>query len=177
MSALANSIRSPNTAFYSLSLSGSNMPAGMAVLLHPLSRGSVRLNASAPATSEPIVDYRTLSNPLDVEILAEFVRFTRAYHFNTSLADYGPVELMPGADVTSDEDLAEFIHRSAGPSEYHPSGTAAMLPRELGGVVDEELKVYGVRGLRVVDASVMPTLPGANTCQTVYAIAEKVSND
>ncbi|KAK8001594.1 oxidoreductase [Apiospora marii] len=96
-------------------LSGSNMPAGMAVHLYPLSRGSVRLNASAPATSEPIVDYRTLSNPLDVEILTEFVRFTRAYHFNTSLAAYGPQELMPGSDVTSDEDLAEFIHRNAGP--------------------------------------------------------------
>ncbi|KAK7954670.1 hypothetical protein PG988_015364 [Apiospora saccharicola] len=177
MSALANSIRSPNTAFYSSSLSGSNVPIGMSVLLHPLSRGSVRLNAAAPATSEPIVDYRTLSNPLDLEILTEFVRFTRAYHFNTSLADYGPEELMPGPDVTSDEDLADFIRRSVSPSEYHPSGTAAMLPRELGGVVDEELKVYGVRGLRVIDASVMPTLPGANTCQTVYAIAEKVSDD
>jgi choline dehydrogenase len=52
------------------------------------------------------------------------------------------------------------------PMEYHPSGTCAMLPLELGGVVDE--------ALRVVDASVMPMLPGANTCQTVYAIAEKV---
>jgi choline dehydrogenase-like flavoprotein len=51
-----------------------------------------------------------------------------------------------------------------------------MLPRELGGVVDEELRVYGVRGLRVVDASVMSTLVGGNTCQTVYAIAEKVSD-
>lgn len=177
MGALANSIRSPNTAFYSLSLSGSNVPGGMSVLLHPLSRGSVRLNASAPATSEPVVDYRTLSNPLDIEILAEFVRFTRAYHFNTSLAAWGPEDLMPGPDVTSDEDLAEFIRRSVSPSEYHPSGTAAMLPHELGGAVDEELRVYGVRGLRVVDASVMPTLPGANTCQTVYAIAEKVSDD
>lgn len=50
-----------------------------------------------------------------------------------------------------------------------------MLPREFGGVVDEELRVYGVTGLRVVDASIMPTLPGGNTCQTVYAVAEKVS--
>lgn len=49
-----------------------------------------------------------------------------------------------------------------------------MLPRALGGVVGEDLAVYGVRGLRVVDASVIPTLPGANTCQTVYAVAEKV---
>jgi choline dehydrogenase len=62
------------------------------------------------------------------------------------------------------------------PTEYHPSGTCAMLPRELGGVVDETLKVYDVGGLRIVDASVIPTLPGANTCQTVYAIAEKVGS-
>ncbi|KAK7966437.1 oxidoreductase, partial [Apiospora aurea] len=176
MNALASSMRSPNTAFYSLSLYGSNVPAGSTVFLHPLSRGSVRLNATAPGTSEPIVDYRTLSNPLDLEILAEFVRFTRTYHFNTSLAAYDPQELMPGPDMTSDEDLAAYVRRSVSPSEYHPSGTAAMLPRELGGVVDEQLKVYGARGLRVVDASVMPTLPGANTCQTVYAIAEKAAD-
>ncbi|KAK8110717.1 uncharacterized protein PG998_007174 [Apiospora kogelbergensis] len=157
MNALATSIRSSNTAFYSLSISGGNMPAGSSVLLHPLSRGSVRLNTSAPTTSEPVVDYRALSNPLDLEILAEFVRFTRAYHYNTSLAEYDPYEMLPGP-------------------EYHPSGTAAMLPRALGGVVDEQLKVYGVRGLRVIDASVMPTLPGANTCQTVYAVAEKAAD-
>ncbi|KAK8040945.1 oxidoreductase [Apiospora phragmitis] len=164
MNALATSIRSTNTAFYSLTLYGSNVPAGSTVFLHPLSRGSVRLNPSTPSTSEPIVDYRTLSNPLDIEILAEFVRFTRAYHFNTSLAAYDPHELLPGSDVTSDADLATYIRRSLSPSEYHPSGTAAMLPRELGGVVDEQLKV------------VMPTLPGANTCQTVYAIAEKAAD-
>ena len=136
----------------------------------------MRLNTSAPTTSEPVVDYRALSNPLDLEILAEFVRFTRAYHYNTSLAEYDPYEMLPGPEVTSDEDIAAYIRRSLSPSEYHPSGTAAMLPRALGGVVDEQLKVYGVRGLRVIDASVMPTLPGANTCQTVYAVAEKVSS-
>ncbi|KAK8032132.1 hypothetical protein PG990_001866 [Apiospora arundinis] len=130
MNNLAMSIRSPNTAFYSLSISGSSMPGGTTVLLHPLSRGSVQLNTSAPdpAASEPIVDYRTLSNPLELEILTEFVRFTRAYHFNTSLAAYDPHELMPGVNVASDEDIGAYIRRSLSPSEYHPSGTAAMLP-------------------------------------------------
>jgi len=60
-------------------------------------------------------------------------------------------------------------------TENHHAGTAAMLPRDLGGVVDPELKVYGVQGLRVVDASVMPMIPATHLQATVYAIAEKVS--
>ena len=170
MQSLAAAIRSSNTAFYSMTLSGSSVAGGMNVLLHPLSRGTVTVDATDPHGREPVVDYRALSNPLDADILAEFVRFTRRYHFDTNLAAYAPRESSPGADA----DLAAFVRQTASPSEYHPSGTCAMLPRELGGVVDQELRVYGVEALRVVDASVIPTLPGANTCQTVYAIAEKV---
>lgn len=61
------------------------------------------------------------------------------------------------------------------PSTAHPIGTCSMLPRELGGVVGSDLRVYGTERLRVVDASVMPLLPGAYTQQSTYAIAEKVS--
>jgi choline dehydrogenase-like flavoprotein len=61
------------------------------------------------------------------------------------------------------------------PSSFHPIGTAAMMPQKLGGVVDENLLVYGVKGLSIVDASIMPDLPGSYTQQTVYAVAEKVS--
>jgi choline dehydrogenase-like flavoprotein len=93
---------------------------------------------------------------------------------NTRTATFGATEFAPGTAVTTDEQWADYITESLSPSEFHPVGTCAMMPRELGGVVNEELKVYGVQGLRVVDASVMPTLVGANTCQTVYAIAEKV---
>lgn len=60
------------------------------------------------------------------------------------------------------------------PSVYHPAGTCAKMPREWGGVVDEDLKVYGVTGLSIVDASIFPTLIGATTSMTVYAVAEKV---
>lgn len=177
MRALATSIRSTNTAFYSMSLTGSSTVGGSNILLHPLSRGSVNINttASPDASSEPIVDYRALSNDIDLDILVEFVRFTRRYHFETSLAAYGPRETMPGAEVVERDDIAGYIRGSVTPTEFHPSGTCAMLPRELGGVVDEALRVYGVESLRVVDASVIPLLPGANTCQTVYAVAEKVS--
>jgi choline dehydrogenase len=134
----------------------------------------VQINATRPFETEPVVDYRTLSNPLDLEILVEILRFNRQYHFNTSLSSFGPIEISPGANVTSDETLAGYVRNGIMPTEYHPSGTCAMLSLELGGVVDETLRVYGIDGLRVVDASVMPTLPGANTCRTVHAIAEKV---
>ncbi|KAI1849569.1 hypothetical protein JX265_013575 [Neoarthrinium moseri] len=176
MKNLASSIRSNNTAFYSLSLTGSRAPGGASVFLHPLSRGTVNIDVRKPNATEPIVDYRALSNPLDVEILVEFIKFTRLYHFNTSLAAFNPKEIAPGENVKSSEELAAYVQRSITPSEYHPSGTAAMLPRELGGVVNESLLVYGVDGLRIVDASIMPTLPGANTCQTVYAVAEKAAD-
>jgi choline dehydrogenase len=174
MKSLATAIRSNNTAFYSLDISGSASPGGVSVLLHPLSRGTVNINVTSPNDTEPIVDYRALTNPIDVEILVEFIRFTREYHFNTTLSAYGPQEMAPGQNVVGDEELAEYVRQRLTPTEYHPSGTCAMMPKELGGVVDENLMVYGVKGLRVVDASVFPTLPGANTCQTVYAIAEKV---
>ncbi|KAK2058509.1 FAD/NAD(P)-binding domain-containing protein [Colletotrichum caudatum] len=75
----------------------------------------------------------------------------------TSLAsEFGPVDAMS-------------------PTDYHPVGTASMLPLELGGVVDQTLRVYGVKNLRVIDASVMPMVPSANTCQPTYALAEKAA--
>ncbi|RYP53405.1 hypothetical protein DL769_010525 [Monosporascus sp. CRB-8-3] len=176
MKALAAAIGSPNAAFYSMSLSGSSAPGNYNILLHPLSRGSVNVNTTDPYDAEPIVDYRALSNPVDADILVEFVKFTRRYHFNTSLAAYGPREMAPGPSVVEDDDIADYVRTAVSPTEYHPSGTCAMLPKGLGGVVDENLRVYGVGRLRVVDASIIPTLPGANTCQTVYAIAEKAAD-
>jgi len=76
--------------------------------------------------------------------------------------------------VQTDEQIREFIRDNLGPSTFHPVGTNPMMPLELGGVVDQELRVYGVRNLRVVDASVIPLIPGAYTQQTTYAIGEKV---
>lgn len=171
----AAAMRANGTAFYNLCLNG-GAGNGAIVYLHPLSRGTVTINPLSPFDLEPLVDYRALSNPLDAAVMAEMIRFTRRFYFNnTANAVYGPRELSPGPRVQSDEELGEFLSRTLSPTEFHPAGTCAMMPRGLGGVVDEELRVYGVQGLRVVDASIMPTLPGANTCQTVYAIAEKVS--
>jgi choline dehydrogenase len=174
MIGLANAMRSKNTVFtryYVNATAGATSP----ILNQAFSRGSVKIDRDDP-WGNPVVDYRALTNPVQRKVLVEVVKFYRRYHFKTSLKDLGPVETAPGPSVKSDEDLAEWISTGMGATDYHPAGTAAMMPLDLGGVVDQTLSVYGVKNLRVVDASIMPILPGANTCQPTYAIAEKVSN-
>ncbi|KAK4236597.1 hypothetical protein C8A03DRAFT_35497 [Achaetomium macrosporum] len=176
MLSYATALRNNNTAFCNLVISG-GAASGAIVDLHPLSRGTVNINTTDPYNTEPLVDYRALSNPLDAAVMADILRFTRRYHMENPLtAAWRAAEFAPGLDVTTDEQWRAYLEETVSPSEFHPAGTCAMLPRELGGVVDEELRVYGVTGLRVVDASIMPTLPGGNTCQTVYAVAEKAAD-
>ncbi|RYC65258.1 hypothetical protein CHU98_g908 [Xylaria longipes] len=172
MKNMAAAIRSPNTAFYNHVLTGS-ASSGTIVDLHPLSRGTVNINVTDPFGSEPVVDYRALTNPVDLDIMVEILRFTKRYYFETRLRDLAPRQVQPPDYINEPEDLKAFLRQNVNPSYFHPVGTCAMMPRELGGVVDERLKVYGVGNLRVVDASIMPVLVGANTCQTTYAIAEK----
>lgn len=172
--AIAKAMRSRDSAAYNFFLRGS-FEEGSIVYLHPLSRGTVNINPADPFFSPPEVDYRALSNPADLDVLVEFTRFTRRFFTETRLKDYGPVELSPGANVTTPEQIEEWLRGIMNPSCFHPIGTAAMLPRNLGGVVDETLLVYGVKGLSVIDASIMPEFPGSYTQQTVYAIAEKAS--
>jgi len=172
--ALARAMRSRGSAFYNLFLRGGQLE-GAIIFLHPLSRGTVTVDAADPYLAQPAVDYRALSNPADLEVLGEFTRFTRRYFTGTRLARFGAVEQPPYAGLTTDAQLAPALRANLNPSSFHPVGTAAMMPRDLGGVVDERLLVYGVQRLSVVDASVIPDLPGAYTQQPVYAIAEKVS--
>lgn len=109
-----------------------------------------------------------------LDIMVENVRFMRRFMGSPDLAAYGPRELSPGAAVEG-EALREWIRQVIIPTNFHPVATAAKMPKEMGGVVDEELFVHGAENLRIVDGSVMPLLPGANTQQTVYMLAEKVS--
>ncbi|KAH7305467.1 hypothetical protein B0I35DRAFT_361826 [Stachybotrys elegans] len=142
-------------------------------LQHPYSRGSVKAVSSSVFDSLQI-DSAFLRNPLDVSIMVEGMRFLRKVADTSAIRDLGIVELEPGAEVTSTNQLERFL-RSRAESLLHPSGSCKMGAREDGGVVDERLRVYGVQGLRVVDASIMPLLPAAHTMATVYAVAEKVT--
>lgn len=86
-----------------------------------------------------------------------------------------PDEQYPTADVVADDAKLTDLIKQAIFTEYHPTGTASMLPLGLGGVVDARLKVYGTQNLRIVDSSIMPMIPAAHLQACVYAVAEKVS--
>ncbi|KAK5653302.1 hypothetical protein OQA88_8993 [Cercophora sp. LCS_1] len=160
------------SSFSTLRFSFPGTPDFTPVNIHPVSRGTVLINPANPE-SEPIVDYRGASNPIDVDLAVESIKFLRRIMNSGELAKHNATELSPGRRWDSDEKLREWVRRESVPSVYHPVGTAAMMRREWGGVVDGELRVYGVTGLRVVDASVMGVIVGGTTSMSVYALAEK----
>lgn len=143
-------------------------------LQHPFSRGSVK--APSPNVFDaPIADSGFLRNPLDVLLLREAVKFARKFIAMPSLAALNPTEVVPGKNVTADEDLDAYIRGSVS-TLYHPAGSCKMGPKEEGGVVDTELRVYGVKGLRIVDQSVFPQLPASHTMTTAYGVAERAAD-
>lgn len=154
--------------------------------IHPFSRGTVLIDAgktkqagsiAAASEIEPVVDYRALANPVDIQLTILQIRYLREMFLSKQgpFGQYNASEISPGAELQTDEELEGWIRERLVPSVYHPVGTCAKMKKDLGGVVDEELKVYGTRGLRIVDASVFPIVVGATTSMSVYAVAEKVS--
>ncbi|KAI0039714.1 GMC oxidoreductase [Auriscalpium vulgare] len=142
-------------------------------LMHPLSRGSVHIASADPAEA-PAIDPNYFAHPTDLDMLVEGLKFTLKV-FDTEpvkSAARGPV--MPSAAVFSagDAALREYVKETVG-GEFHPLGTASMLPRADGGVVDPDLKVYGTSNLRVIDCSVLPLEISAHLQSVAYAIAEK----
>ena len=145
------------------------------VMLHPVSRGTVRLDPAAPL-GLPVVDYRSASNPVDFDVHVAHVRYARAMVATPTMQRVGAVELGPGAGVEGAAELLEYVKDSMTLSFLHPCCTAAMLPQRKGGVVGPDLKVHGAPGLRVVDMSVLPLLPSAHLSALAYAVGEKVGN-
>jgi hypothetical protein len=137
-----------------------------------LNRGTVRLNTT-DHHAEPIVDFNTLINPVDADIIVESLKFARKYYATDAMKQLLPSETSPGVNITSDEDLAAFVGRSMGSTTAHSSGTAAMAPRHLAGVVSPELLVYGVTGLSIGDISLIPMIPAThNLCDDVCGCGE-----
>ncbi|KAF4830320.1 Dehydrogenase xptC [Colletotrichum tropicale] len=146
----------------------------MAILLKPLSRGSVVLDP-ADHDATPIVNYATGTNPVDLNIMSSYIDYFRRLYAIDTWKDLGPVEVAPGANVTQHEALLDWVKDNVVQSLMHPCCTAAMLPREKGGVVDSSLAVFGISGLRVADCSIIPTIPASHTTTTAYAIGEKAA--
>ncbi|MEX0430464.1 GMC family oxidoreductase [Spiribacter insolitus] len=142
--------------------------------LRPESRGRVSLRDADPA-STPRIEPHYLSTEGDRAVAVDAIRLTRRIMGSAALAAHQPAERLPGAGIDSDEALAHAAG-DVGTTIFHPVGTCAMGPSpERGAVVDASLRVHGVPGLRVVDASVMPTITSGNTNSPTLMIAEKAA--
>ncbi|MCW8327682.1 choline dehydrogenase [Photobacterium sp. SDRW27] len=141
--------------------------------LRPKSRGRLTLRDSNPATP-PRINANYLGNEEDIEVMVKGIKLSREILKQPAFDCYRGAEVYPGKDVQSDEALKAFIRRKA-ESIYHPVGTCKMGIDDMA-VVDPQLKVRGITGVRVVDASIMPTLIGGNTNAPTIMIAEKASD-
>ncbi|MEO8059507.1 MAG: GMC family oxidoreductase N-terminal domain-containing protein [Burkholderiales bacterium] len=142
--------------------------------LNPTSRGAVKIR-SARAADAPSIAPRYLSTDEDRLIAANSLRLTRNIVGQSALARYKPREVKPGVQYQSDEDLAKLAG-DIGTTIFHPVGTAKMGPAaDPMAVVDARLRVHGVQGLRVVDASVMPSITSGNTNSPTLMIAERAA--
>ncbi|MCK0174231.1 GMC family oxidoreductase [Mycolicibacterium sp. F2034L] len=148
--------------------------------LRPTSRGHVRL-ADANPSSDPKISCNYLSTDDDRRLAVQGLRMTRQIMAAPALSRYQPEEMLPGPDVVSDEDL-QTAAGELGTTIFHPVGTCAMgafdshgRPRSAATVIDADFRVYRVAGLRVADASAMPTITSGNTNAPVMLIAERAA--
>jgi choline dehydrogenase len=142
--------------------------------LQPESRGYVRLRSVDPA-DKPVIQPCYLTSDADRRVAADSIRVARAIVAQPALQKFKPVETLPGEQVRGDDDAA--LAKAAGDigtTIFHPVGTAKMgLPSDPNAVTDARLRVLGIEGLRVIDASVMPTITSGNTNAPTMMIAEK----
>jgi len=139
-------------------------------ILRPQSRGSISLRSSNPAEA-PIIQPNYLTHEADLPTLVAGVKLARQIGQMHAFAPFRGVETLPGSQAQSDEEIAEHIREHV-ESIYHPIGTCKMGNDRMS-VVDTHLRVQGIEGLRVIDASIMPTLVGGNTNAPTIMIAEK----
>jgi choline dehydrogenase len=140
--------------------------------IRPTSRGFVRITSPDPA-AHPEIRPNYLSTAEDRHVAAEAIRITRRIVSMPALARYRPEEFRPGREFRGDEELAKAAG-DIGTTIFHPVGTARM-GSDATAVVDPRLRVRGLEGLRVADASVMPTITSGNTNSPTLMIAEKAA--
>lgn len=146
------------------------------ILSHPTSRGSVHIQSS-DAFAAPAIDPKYLSNPVDIEVFAEHMLYLQSLASSPPLGGLLRQPPKPSRSISHLADLEgakEYIRIRAA-SMWHPAGTCSMLPEDIGGVVDNRLRVHGVKNLRIVDSSIVPVLPPGNLQSTVYAVAERAA--
>ncbi|KAL2286039.1 hypothetical protein FJTKL_07282 [Diaporthe vaccinii] len=146
------------------------------ILQYPFSRGSIHVRSGNP-TDKPAIDpryYRGVGGSLDLEIMVECAKFAEKVTKTPPLASIVHGRVVPPDSARTEDELRNWLVRET-ITDWHPVGTCGMGGDRgiVAGVVDERLRVYGVKGLRVVDASIMPMQISAHLQATVYGIAEK----
>ncbi|KAJ5773092.1 hypothetical protein N7457_007988 [Penicillium paradoxum] len=151
------------------------IPGNMVILgviaSFPFSRGHCHIKSADPNDMSTI-DGQYFSHDLDIEILARHVQTLHHLTKDPALQEF----LQPSTALTDLETIKTQLREETASSCHHGCGTAAMLPQEAGGVVDQDLKVYGTKNLRIVDASIFPLITNANPITTVYAVAERAAD-
>jgi choline dehydrogenase-like flavoprotein len=143
--------------------------------LRPRSIGFVHARSADPFHA-PIIQPNYLEHEQDQRVVIDGIKTLRRVLSAPELQPYYETEELPGASVTDDADCLEYA-RQAGLTAYHLCGSCQMGPRDNpAAVVDDQLRVHGLDGLRIADASIMPTVPSANTSAAVFMIAEKASD-
>ena len=141
--------------------------------LQPKSRGWVKLRSASPAAA-PRILMNAFDDPTDLDAMVRGIRLSRKIYEQGPLRDMVRLEAVPGPDTVSDAALVEHLRRNAG-HRSHPVGTCRM-GRDAAAVVDAQLRVHGLEGLRVADASVMPAIPGGNTNLPSIMIGERAAD-
>jgi choline dehydrogenase len=144
----------------------------MAHQLRPESKGSIHIKSADPAR-QPAINFNFLAERIDRDVLLASMRTVRRLMGAPALAWLEPEEFAPGPKAQSDDELLDFVSRNA-ETTYHPVGTCKMGSDPMA-VVDDQLRVHGLSGLRVADASIMPTLTSGNTNAPAIMIGEKAA--
>ena len=145
------------------------------VLLKPLSRGSILINSTDPL-ADPVFDYGTFQHDADVQVAIAIFKKFRQFVDAPTWKSVGLAAVLPGPSIQGDAAIEATLRNITHSTWSHPVGTLGMRPRQHGGVVDPQLRVYGIKKLSVVDASVFPVIPATHTSSTVYAVAEKAAD-
>ncbi|KAI4158477.1 MAG: hypothetical protein LQ342_007397 [Letrouitia transgressa] len=165
--------RLADTSIASYEIINNNAGSLTVSVMHPFSRGQCYIRSADPF-EPPNIDPRWLSNPVDRQVLIEALLFNRQILATPAMIPLRAAQFVPPFDA--DEDAINSVINNGIRTEFHPSGTCAMLPLEQGGVVDPRLRVWGTQNLRVVDAGIMPMIPAAHLQAVVYAVAEKAAD-
>jgi choline dehydrogenase len=150
--------------------------SGMTCYAHPMrpeSKGHIHI-VSADPRSAPAINFNFLSSPVDAELTVRAVRIARSIMTAPAMADMQVTEMAPGAAQTTDSEILDWV-KEVGETTYHPVGTCKMGTDTMA-VVDDQLRVRGLQGLRVADASIMPTLTSGNTNAPCIMIGEKAAD-